>query len=258
MTTHRPVLRHSAALVCLTFVTTASAQQPSTAASHASSTAAAATEASTPVNEPAPEAPQSGAPALTPEKAAVPEPAPSPDIIETPELAQGAPTSKQNRVARTSPLPLVEPEPPEQTWYGWQTLAVDVASLGALALGVGFDNAFVGLTGIGGYLFAAPAVHWFQGGVGRGFASLGVRFAASALIVVGGVACAGSSFGGGDSRGVCMLPLLGVFLVPASVAIDAAGLSWRDSPRGATTGRALHPWFSAERRAGGVVWQGTF
>lgn len=182
-----------------------------------------------------------------------------PSVLPTviaPELAQGsrlgpAPTAR-GQGAPLSPTPPAQ----ERQWYGWQTLIADALSIGAISAGLVLDSSYVGLPGVGGYLFGAPTVHWYRGEVGRGFASFGIRFAAAALTVVGGAACVATAFGGNSA--VCIAPIVGVIMVPASIAIDAAVLSWETAPVETSKLPTLSPWFSAERRAGGFIWQGTF
>lgn len=177
--------------------------------------------------------------------------------IVAPDLARGAPPEASGAgVLGPAPVhssPTVEPE---DQWYGWQTLTADAISIAAVATGIGLETGYIGVPGIGAYLFAAPTVHWYRGAVGRGFISFGIRFTAAALVVVGGAACVASALGGTQS-GVCAVPVIGLILVPTSMAVDAAALAWEKTPDSEGT-RTISPWFSAERRAGGVVWQGTF
>lgn len=177
--------------------------------------------------------------------------------VVSPELAQGsslgpAPASNGTQATLHSSVDPAQ----EKQWYGWQTLVTDALSIGAMSAGIAFDASYVGLPGVGGYLFGAPTVHWYRGAVERGFASFGIRFTAAALTVVGGAACVASAFGGNEA--VCIAPIVGVILVPVSIALDAAVFSWETTAPETGKSPTLTPWFSAERRAGGVVWQGTF
>jgi hypothetical protein len=75
-----------------------------------------------------------------------------------------------------------------RSWYGWQTLAIDVAALATGVTGYAVNNGSgnpVGTIGILGYLFGPPIVHWIHGHAGRGAADLGLRFLGP--IAVGGL-----------------------------------------------------------------------
>ena len=71
----------------------------------------------------------------------------------------------------------------EETWYGYQTLIVDGASLGLVVGGIAIANhpgssdsgGSVALAGSVGYILGAPVVHWMHGRIGPGFGSLGLR-----------------------------------------------------------------------------------
>jgi hypothetical protein len=84
--------------------------------------------------------------------------------------------------------------PPEEpadahhrSWYGWQTLVVDVSSLTLTVVGGVMDVPVLYVPGIVGLLVGSPAVHFGHGEVARGFASLGLR-AGTALTMIGAAA----------------------------------------------------------------------
>ena len=90
-------------------------------------------------------------------------------------------------VAPPAPVEQPRPRPPkgkeEETWYGYQTLIVDGASLGLILGGAAIANhpgssdsgGSVALAGGIGYVLGAPVVHWMHGRIGPGFGSLGLR-----------------------------------------------------------------------------------
>ena len=93
----------------------------------------------------------------------------------------------------------------DRTWYGWQTLILDAASVASLGIGAVLyarqgsreDLAPQVLlwSGFAGSLLGAPIVHWAHTDTGRGFASLGMRF--SGLLLT---ALANPEGGAGSSR----------------------------------------------------------
>ncbi len=116
----------------------------------------------------------------------------------------------------------------ETKWYGWQILLVDAASLvsGAVLAGAGNDTAGAGVAVIvGGYVLGGPIVHWSNGQVGKGFASLGLRLGAPTAGILTGLAF-GAALSGGDSEGAAVGAALG-FLggTVAAVVIDSAAFA---------------------------------
>lgn len=117
----------------------------------------------------------------------------------------------------------------ERKWYGWQTLMVDgithgvstVLLVGAVsAQSEGMLSTAASLY-ISGYLLGGPIVHWSNGQVGKGFASLGIR--AGAPIVLG---LTGAALGSGDGDTAGSLAVLGVISgVATAIALDAAVLA---------------------------------
>jgi hypothetical protein len=82
---------------------------------------------------------------------------------------------------------------PAPTWYGGQTLAVDLAALalgaGArLVVGDGSWRAFPYMLGGAAYLFGGPIVHGLHGQGGRAAGSFGMRIALPAFGALAGVA----------------------------------------------------------------------
>lgn len=81
-------------------------------------------------------------------------------------------------------------EPVETRWYGWQILAVDVASIAVLAAGE--DDALFSSIGAGGWVLGGPAVHLVHGHGGRAVGSLALRLAAPiAGAMIASAACPG-------------------------------------------------------------------
>jgi hypothetical protein len=187
------------------------------------------------------------------------QPQPGAAPIVAPELARGndAPVASTPRPPQSAFPSPPQPSAARQEWYGWQTLIVDGLSIAAIGTGVALESTAVGFSGVGGYLLGAPIVHWAHGSVGPGFVSFGMRFAAEALVVVGGAMCLGSVISS-RGTGTCALVVVGALIVPASIIVDAAVLATEEPPEDITLVRQLTPWFSAERRAAGVLWQGEF
>ena len=78
---------------------------------------------------------------------------------------------------------------PRTTWYGWQTL---------LIMGVSTPLVAAYGTGLAGFTFGGPIVHWAHGHVGRGFGALGLNLG---LTAVGGLVGAGALCAGGSCNG---------------------------------------------------------
>lgn len=144
----------------------------------------------------------------------------------------------QSRPANSRPPAVVSAEAPRgaTTWYGWQTLTVDAASL--LVTTIGFAtrgqnelSPVLVATGLVGTVVGGPAVHWAHGRVGTGFMSLGVRVgapvgaalsgaAAGAVVgfaLTGGNALAAYAFGGLGGLGGLVLGSAAAVAVDASV-----------------------------------------
>lgn len=99
-----------------------------------------------------------------------------------------------------------QPRPAPTTWYGWQTLTVDAASLLTASIGAIADDrsGFSAIAAGGalvGYAIGGPAVHWAHARVGTGFASLGIR--------------AGAPLGGGFTGALAGIAL-GAIVYPQS------------------------------------------
>jgi hypothetical protein len=128
-------------------------------------------------------------------------------------------------------------------WYGWQPLLVDSVAYGMF---FGSDPIQVGdkvnvellAASVITFSLAAPAVHFANGRIGRGFGSLGLR---SGMVVAG--AFTGVALGGchdyyvdGDERDTCADAAKTVlaFMAVATV-VDAAALSWKPDEDDAPT-----------------------
>ena len=116
-----------------------------------------------------------------------------------------------------------------RNWYGWQTLALDGASLGGLGIGAELFAAqgshetlapqVLLWSGFAGSTVGAPIVHWVHGNVGKGFGSLGLRVAGWLLVAVG------NPEGGRGNPGVAAL---GVAVFGSAVVLDAAVFGYSD------------------------------
>jgi hypothetical protein len=117
-----------------------------------------------------------------------------------------------------------------RTWYGWQIILIDGASLVVLLAGQG-QSLPSGLAGIG-YVAGGPTVHFAHGHVGKGFGSAGLRLGlpfAGALL--------GLAIGAGQSCNGCELtPALEDFAIGlllglvAAPVIDVAWLAYDEEP----------------------------
>jgi hypothetical protein len=150
-----------------------------------------------------------------------------------------APSSGTDETPRASTLapsaPFVAaPEPVSQThWYGWQTLLVDGASLGAFVGGFWLkpanqDWSVVSIVGVGGYAVGAPIVHWSHGRVGVGFASLSFRVGLPALaLLLASTPCSTS-----ECSEQSLALGFGLLAIPAAIVLDAAWLARERLPSG--------------------------
>lgn len=122
------------------------------------------------------------------------------------------------------------------TWYGYETLLVDVATVG-LGVAVGRDGATAGVVATGiTYALAAPLVHVAHGNYGTALASFATRVGSPFVGGMTGYAltigsCAGKS---GEDSAYCQTPFAATaigamigFVVPS--VLDAA-LYARDRP----------------------------
>jgi hypothetical protein len=128
------------------------------------------------------------------------------------------------------PPPAYEARPRTETkWYGWQTLLVDGAALttSMLLLSVNNDDAHAAsaVVGLGGYALGGPIVHWSNGQVGKGFASLGLRVGAPVLGALTG-AIVLLPVSDSDNLASAVGAIFGTIAgTAAAVAIDSAALA---------------------------------
>jgi hypothetical protein len=87
----------------------------------------------------------------------------------------------------------LEPPAPHREWYGWQLMAIDLASIGLLISGT--DGAFFGL------FTGAPMIHALHGDASKVLGSLGLRTAGVFGGALVGAALCGGSCEGLDSLG---------------------------------------------------------
>lgn len=171
-------------------------------------------------------------------------------------LGLGVATSAQAQSPPVPPPPIAEPsspsspgEPPppsplaasQRTWYSWQVVLVDSASLVLLLAGEGTRANAVADAAVAGYFLGGPVVHWSHGSVARGFGSLGLRVGipvTGALVgaLIGFAANPGNTSSAHCGGPICVTPavafgavgfLLGLVAAPI---VDAAALAYEDSP----------------------------
>ena len=91
-------------------------------------------------------------------------------------------------------------KPVDRVWYGWQPVIGDAASTTALFLSTSTNTGSLGVIGLGGYLFASPAIHLAHGHAGKAALSFALR---AALPLVGyGIGAAAASSDTGATRGL--------------------------------------------------------
>ncbi len=120
-------------------------------------------------------------------------------------------------------------------WYGWQTMTVDAASVGTMALGLNRRFTPLAVAGAGGLLLGAPILHAAHGNWGNAGLSLGSRV----LFPLGGILL-GALVSGGDSvAGGLAKTWGGGFLgFGAALVVDYAVISFDDTPATAATPQA--------------------
>lgn len=158
----------------------------------------------------------------------------------------GCPKPKTSPPVGPTPVPVPVPAPApapapykpsthtEKTWYGWQNLVVDAASITVLAIGVANWNGGSGLRVAGGlgYVFGSPTVHWIHGNIGPGFGSLGMRVLLPTIglvigLVVGAISAAGDQGSSSNEEPLATGMAAGFFIgVAIPVVLDAAVLGW--------------------------------
>lgn len=148
-------------------------------------------------------------------------------LIVCPPAGQAA---SQPQVTAPPAAPVAPPTVrEEQKWYGWQNLIVDGATLvTTFALAPAAPEAAGGVFWTG-YLLGGPIVHWSNGQVGMGFASLGLRVGAPVVLGFTGAAIGGAaSDNNGDfvDTGAFAGAVLGVLAgYITAVAVDSAVLA---------------------------------
>lgn len=76
-----------------------------------------------------------------------------------------------------------------EAWYGWQTLALDLAAVSVFTLGMLEEDVAATAVGAGGFVLSSPALHLAHARSDRALVSLSVRLATPLLLgVVGGLA----------------------------------------------------------------------
>jgi hypothetical protein len=148
-----------------------------------------------------------------------------------------------------------ERDPNEPRWYGWQTLSADSVALGFAGIGVVSEEGTglkVGAAGwLATYSLGPPLVHTFNGHVGKGLISLGMR--------AGSVFVAASTLVFADCRSVDYPCVAAVALLTAPIIVDSALLARHPRPRATpSTSWTLQPTLGFNRRALAFGVQGSF
>jgi hypothetical protein len=136
-----------------------------------------------------------------------------------------------------------QPRRPRESWYGWQTLILDGASIGLM-----FTGSTAAGWGVVSYLFAPSIVHFAHRNVGYGFVSIGMRFGLPFAGILMG-AMAGSCVNGTsnhDCNGDAAVAglLLGM---AGAITVDAAVLAYEQRrPRRRASGMSVSPLLSLQ------------
>lgn len=157
-----------------------------------------------------------------------------------PKLPADPPTGPEKKGESFEALTAPAPPPPEETWYGWQTLLVEVLSLSLVGYGANEkDYRMLGI-GLGAHGLGPGLVHAGNGQFAEAGASVGLHLAPAA-----GGAAAGAAmvllfspfillFGEGDEIPNLMVTFAGygaaaMFVIGAPVVaiLDAAAIAWK-------------------------------
>ena len=136
---------------------------------------------------------------------------------------------------RAAPPPPPPPPPAEDEderpkpgqWYGYQTLAVDLAGLAVGALSIRAGSGELALVSLGTYVVGPPVVHFAHGNVAKGFGDFGLRLGlpvGGALVGVGVGCLLGGCGGRGDFAGYAAA--FGGLVGGASGGVAAMILDW--------------------------------
>jgi hypothetical protein len=146
-------------------------------------------------------------------------------------------------------------------WYGWQTLAVDGASVALRGSAISLTRqsevspwTVVGWAGVGSFAFGAPILHLVHANPGRALASFGLRVGAP--LVLGLTATAADCIHqpregcGGATAG-----LIGATVgIVAAMTVDAAVFAYDQPPKGSASLPRLQIGVGPQ----GVIAAGTF
>ena len=231
------------------------------------------TPALQPELDPAP-APESAAGVAAPASSAAelpPAPAAPPGTAIAPPSANAPPPAKTDRLTTRSREGTLDADrdsdvdaevAPKRRWYGWETLTSDGVSLTMVVVGValasndsGRDTAAsdVAFLGVLNYEFGPGIIHFLHRNPGRGFASMGLRFA---MPVAGGFV--GASAASGCNGFFCQAGAAAVGLLAGmggAIAIDAAVFAYDDPKRSRYARVSLTPLVTV---LPGRAWVGVF
>jgi hypothetical protein len=194
--------------------------------------------------------------------------APSPEPLSAPPSDTRGPSLSAPAAAKTVVIseqrPRVEPPPADEgdadaqavnissrtrpTWYGWQTLLMDGATLSifvSAAIASTADDAvsakLAGL-GVASYELGPGIIHFVHGNPGRGFASFGIRVGLPlAGAFIGASVASGCDGFRCEVGGAAVGALLGA---GGAIAIDAAVFAYDDPKRISPSHLALRPLLS--------------
>jgi hypothetical protein len=204
---------------------------------------------------PPPAATEAPPPAATEAPLPPPPPPPAPAASPAPSAASSAPPPARtdHLASQGAQLPAREEEEvddadlrrPRRSWYGWQTLTADGASMLLLLAGAatassdaaGDSGDTMVTMGLVGYEFAPGIIHFAHGNPGRGFASFGIRLGMPiAGIILGAASASGCDGFECEAGGAALGLLLGM---GGAMALDAAVFAYDDPERASDAARVL-------------------
>jgi hypothetical protein len=214
-------------------------------------------------------APADSAADVTPTVELAPSPEPKPLAPPAPSSETRGPSLSAPAAAKTDvisePRPRVEPPPADDTddddedavnvssrtrptWYGWQTLIMDGATLSIFVSAATASSADDGLgaklggLGAASYELGPGIIHFVHGNPGRGLASFGIRVGLPlAGAFIGASAASGCDGFRCEVGGAVVGALLGA---GGAIAIDAAVFAYDDPKRISPSHVALRPLLS--------------
>jgi hypothetical protein len=151
-------------------------------------------------------------------------------------------------------------------WYGWQTLSIDLVSIGCIAFQAYSYSASLLVMGIGGYLVGAPIVHFLHRNILKGSISGTIRLLGAELFLAGLIdglsnldldSDPAMPSQKRDTTGRAqVLAGLGCILLFSAPLVDA--VMAQEAPRPQAAAWSVSPYLALTRGAAGVAMAGRF